>query len=82
VPEPEPRLPIAQVLSCLDIHPLEPGWTPVEAFVLVKCLDEGGEPTWAYRTTNKLNREELLGVLTVHTDLLRHELLSEWINDD
>jgi hypothetical protein len=44
----------------------------------VKCLDEDGEATWAYRTTNKLNREELRGVLTVQADLIRRELLEEW----
>jgi hypothetical protein len=60
---------------------LEAGWTPVEAFVLIKCLDESGEAAWSYRTTNRLNREELLGALIVHTDLLRRELVDEW-NDD
>ncbi|MEY2472707.1 MAG: hypothetical protein QOK28_2036 [Actinomycetota bacterium] len=77
----EPRQPIAQVLSGLEVHPLEPNWTPIEAFVLIKCLDEDGDPAWVYRTTNKLNREELLGALIVHADLLRQELVSEWESD-
>jgi hypothetical protein len=82
VPSSEARQPIAQVLSGLEIHPLEAGWTPIEALVVVKCLNENGEPTWSYRTTNKLNREELLGVLTIHADLIRRELLAEWEEDD
>ncbi len=47
----------------------------MSAIVLVKCLDEDGEPTWAFRTTDGLNDEELLGALTVRIDLLRSELV-------
>ena len=72
------RKPVAEVLSGLEIHELEPGWTAIEALVLAKCLDESGNSSWAYRTTNRLNREELLGVLIVHADVLRQELLEEW----
>ena len=78
----EERKPIAQVLQGLEIHPLEPGWTAIEALVLMKCLDEEGHVTWAYRTTHRLNREELLGALVVHTDVLRRELADEWLDDD
>lgn len=77
----EPRQPIADVLKGLEVHPLEDGWTAMEAFVMVKCLDESGISTWSYRTTNKLNREELLGVLILQADLLRKELIEEWESD-
>ncbi len=53
----------------------------MEAFVLMKCFDEAGETTWSYRTTHRLNREELLGALMVHVDLLRKELVAEWESD-
>ena len=76
--EGEQRVPIAEVLSGLEIHPLGEGFTPIEAFVLIKALDEDGSPTWAYRTRNRLNREELLGALIVQTDVLRRELRNEW----
>lgn len=72
------RVPIAEALSGLEVHPLTSGWTALEAFILIKCLDNDGKATWAYRTTHKLNRDELLGALTVHCDLLRRELLEEW----
>ncbi|MDX6230729.1 MAG: hypothetical protein QOI76_4119 [Frankiales bacterium] len=78
----EQRVPIAQVLSGLEIHPLDEGSTPIEAFVLIKALDDDGSPTWAYRTTNRLNREELLGALIVQTDVLRKELRDEWDDTD
>jgi hypothetical protein len=77
----ELRLPVEQVLPGMALHPLPEDWTPLEAFVLVKSLDANGHSTWSYRTTNPPNREELLGVLTVHVDLLRKELLSEWVDD-
>ena len=78
----EERVSLDEALPGLAVHRLEPGWTPVEALVLVKCLDEDGDPTWAYRTTARLNREELLGALMVHTDVLRKELRDEWDDDE
>jgi hypothetical protein len=81
-PKPDQRLPIAKVLPDFGIHPLLPNWTPVEAMVLIKCLDDEGEPRWAYRTTAKANMEELLGALMVQVDLLRRELLESWWDGD
>ncbi len=75
------RRPVAEVLSGLEVHPLEQGWTAIEAFLLIKCFDDSGAASWAYRTTNRLNREELLGALIVHNDVLRKELASEWDDD-
>lgn len=74
----EERLPIAQALSGLNIHPLPKDWTPLAAVVLVKCLDEDGSPTWGFRTTDGLNDEELLGALTIRKELLRRELLDAY----
>lgn len=76
------RVPVAEVLSGLEVHPLEPGETAIEAFVLIKVLDSDGRPTWSYRTTNRLNREELLGTLMVQVDVLRKELRDEWDDDE
>ena len=79
---PEPRRPIDEVLHGFEIHPLDEGWTPLEAFVLVKALDEDGDSTWSFRTTNPLNLEELLGALTVQVELLKRRLTTEWLDDD
>lgn len=76
------RVPVAEVLSGLTVYPLEPGETALEAFVLLKVLDAEGSPSWSYRTTNRLNREELLGALVVQVDVLRHELRHEWDDED
>lgn len=76
------RVPVEQALYGLSVHPLPQGWTPMAAIVLIKCIDEDGEPTWAFRTTDGLNEEELLGALTVRTDLLRRELLDSYTGED
>ncbi|GLH96378.1 hypothetical protein Pa4123_16520 [Phytohabitans aurantiacus] len=73
---------MAEVLRGLEIHPLDPGETAIEAFVLIKLLDAQGETSWSYRTTNRLNREELLGALIVQADVLRKELRDEWDDTD
>jgi hypothetical protein len=77
----ENRMPFEQGLPHMGIQPLPDKWTPLEALVITKCLDEDGDSTWCYRTTSVPNREELLGALIVHQDLLRRELLAEWPDD-
>ena len=72
------RQPIADVLSGLAIQPLPDRWSPLEGIVLVKCLDEEGNPAWAFRTTAGLNDEELLGVLTVRIELLKDDLVESY----
>ncbi len=83
IPKPgDERVPVSEVLRGLELHPLEEGSTAIEAFVLVKLLDEDGYVNWGYRTTNRLNREELLGALTVQVAVLTKELRDEWDDDD
>lgn len=76
------RSPIEQVLPGMSLHPLEKGWTPLQAFVLVKALDDDGDPAWCFRTSEQLNLEELLGALTLQVDLLRRKLVKLWEDDD
>lgn len=82
IPAPgDQRVPIDQALAGLEVHPLEDGETAIEALVLVKTLDAQGETGWSYRTTNGLDREELLGALTVQVAVLTKELRDEWDDD-
>jgi hypothetical protein len=80
--EDDDRVPVERVLQGLSLHPLEDGWAPIEALVVVKCLDDEAEVAWLYRTTSNLNREEILGALLIQVELIREELLAEWIDDD
>jgi hypothetical protein len=50
----------------------------MEAFILVKGLADDGGSAWSYRTTNPMNREDLLGALTVQVELIRGKLVRSW----
>ena len=79
------RISIGEVLPGLNIHPLLEGESAVEAFVLIKTSVRTGRrltSSWSYRTTKRLNREELLGALVVQVDVLRKELLDEWCQEE
>lgn len=65
------RQPISCVLNGLEIYPLLPTDTLVEAFILVKVLDADGATGWRYRTTSTPNRKELLGALATQIAVLR-----------
>ena len=78
----ETRKPIAEVLPGFSLHSLEDGWTPLQAFVLIKSLDEEGETSWSFRTSEQLNLEELLGALTIQVDILRNKLVQQWEDED
>jgi hypothetical protein len=74
----ESRIPLADALPGMGIHPLLAGEVPVSAFMVVKVLDEDGSPGWSFRTTEPMNREELLGALVIQVELLKKKLLDEW----
>jgi hypothetical protein len=64
--------PIGEVLGDgFRVPPLLPAWTALEGIVLVKCLDDEGSPSWAFRETEGMNIEETIGVLTIQLDMMR-----------
>jgi len=80
----EVKKPIEEVLggAGLHIYDLPSGWIPLEGVVLVKGLDEDGHSSWVFRTTGGLNDEELLGVLTVRTELCRQATVDLYLDDE
>ncbi len=78
----EERQPLERVLAGFGLHPLDEGWTPLQAFVLIKCLNEDGEAVWSFRTSEQMNLEELLGALMVQTDTLKRKLVRVWEDED
>lgn len=74
----EEPIAIGEALAGLKVVPLPEGWTGLAAIVLVKCLDDEGHSSWSFRVTDGLNEEELLGALTVRTDMLRRDLLESY----
>ena len=74
--------PIGDVLPGFALSQLADGWAPLQAFVLIKALDESGDISWAFRTSAQFNLEELLGVLTIQCDVLRNKLVRDWDDED
>jgi hypothetical protein len=77
----EVRKPIGEVLggAGFDIQALPSGWLPLEGIVLVKCLDDEGDLSWAFRTTSGLTDEELLGALMARTELCRIDTVQSYL---
>lgn len=74
----EPRIPLADALPGMGIHPLADGEVPVSAFMVIKMLDEDGAPSWCFRTTEVMNKEETLGALVIQVELLKNSLVADW----
>lgn len=75
--------PIGEVLgSAFQVPPLLKGWTALDGIVLVKCLNENGRSAWAFRETEGLNEEEVIGALTVQLDLMRERVRAQYYDDD
>jgi hypothetical protein len=77
----DPQIPIGEVLRGLTVAALPESWTPLDVICTVKCLGEDGSPKWALRLTDGINSEELLGALTIHTDLLKRDMLNNWSDE-
>jgi hypothetical protein len=68
--------------SGFELHPFADGWAPLQAFVLIKSLDDEGEISWSFRTSAPFSLEELLGALTIQCDVLRNKLVRDWEDED
>jgi hypothetical protein len=76
--EVESEVPVGEVLAGLTTYALRESWTPLEAVLMIKCLDDAGEVRWAMRSTAGLNSEELLGAMILRTDMLRQDMLDAY----
>jgi hypothetical protein len=75
--------PIGEVLgSNFQVPPLVSGWTALDGIVLVKCLNAEGRSGWAFRETEGLNEEEIIGALTVQLDLMRERTKALYYSED
>ena len=75
--------PLGQVVGDgFRVPPLLDGWTALEGILLVKCLDAQGRSSWAFRETEGLNEEEVIGALTVQLDLMRQRVVAQFDDDD
>ena len=70
--------PIEQVLGGIRLHPFDDDPIIETVYVLAKLMNKDGQSYWDHRVTGDVNREEMLGVLQIQTDLLRKSLVGEW----
>lgn len=70
--------PVEQVLGGILLHPFEDDPIIETVYVLAKLMDKDGHSYWDHRVTGNANREEMLGVLQIQTDLLRKTLVGDW----
>ena len=69
--------PIEQVLGGIRLYPFDDDPIIETVYVLAKLMNKDG-PYWDHRVTGAVNREEMLGILQIQTDLLRKSLVGEW----
>lgn len=77
----ESQIPIGDALRGVTITSLPDGWTPLESLCMVKCLDEDGKPKWAFRMSDGINDEEMLGAMVLHTEMFKKEMMDDWVGD-
>ena len=68
----------AKVVGDLMVFGLVKGERPVEAVMLLKTVNEDENETWAFRRTEGLSIEELIGALAVQLDRARRLAQSDW----
>lgn len=66
----------------LQMGAMPDGWTPLDAFVVLKCLDEDGNVALLTRSTESLRAWDAVGLLTAALDVERAELRDGFINDE
>ncbi|MEA2686825.1 MAG: hypothetical protein QOE93_2020 [Actinomycetota bacterium] len=72
------NLPVGDVLRGLTVGELPADWTPLEAILIVQCLNEDGASRWAWRTTADLSTREFIGALVVQLDIARQQAVDEF----
>lgn len=66
----------------LEIEEMPEGWTPLEACVVLKCLDDEGEVALATRQTDALRVWDVVGMLEAALEVQRLRLRECFITDE
>ncbi len=72
------KRPVGDIIRGLTIDELPEDWTPLEAIIIVQCLDKDGTSQWAWRSTGTLSSRELIGALVVQLDIARQQAVEEF----
>lgn len=65
----------------LDMTELPETYTPLDAMVVLKCLDEEGDVVLVTRSSDDLKIWDRVGMLTVALDLARTECRESFVSD-
>ena len=76
------RKPIGEVLSRIEIQPLDDGDVALEACVLVKAVDKDGQVCWIERNTDGPHQLEFLGAIEAAKARLVQMSLDNFIGDE
>lgn len=76
------RKPIGEVLPGIEVPPMDEGYIAIDAFMLIKTLNEEGSPIWMLRTTKGISTVELIGALDTMLDHQRDAFRKSWIDDE
>jgi hypothetical protein len=71
-----------EAMEVVAIDGLPSGWIPMEVVCLLSCLDADGNGEWTVRHSPGLSSMELLGGLTIQLELLKHDVVASWIEED
>lgn len=74
--------PVGDVLRGLTVDELPVDFTPLEAIIIVQCLDKSGASQWAWRSTGNLSTREFIGALVVQLDMARQQAMDEFNESD
>lgn len=66
----------------LEADALPDAWTPLEAFVVLKCLDDEGGVALVMRATKGLRLWDSVGMLTAALDVQREGMRADFVDDE
>lgn len=65
----------------LELGPLPDSHIPLEAIVIIKVLDDDGEPTLVIRQAGAITDWERIGMLSAALDIVKEQTADTWRRD-
>lgn len=82
MPDPSKYVPASDLVTGIELVPLPDNYTPLEAVVLIKALDDEGNICWLTRYSKELHMIEALGALTAAQILCQHDVQLAYTPED
>jgi hypothetical protein len=75
-------IPAEAIVHGLTVRPLPENYTPLEAVVVLKCIDPDGDTCYITRYTPDVHSIEILGMLHAAIQLLNRDVVAQYIPDE